>query len=461
MDLNKLYHKLPTVLQNLGISLFGLHWYNRRFGGIFQQEYEKCKAREYNTVDEWTHYQTIELRKLLLHCFDTVPYYSGLFKEKDITRDALNKFTLIDLPKIPFLEKDVFRNLGTTQLLSESLEYPFEYYSSSGSTGTPTKTMYSKKMHQKYFAMFETYINNWASIDYKVPRGVIGGRRIILDGDDKGPFYRYNFIEKQTYFSAYHISEDTAQNYLDGMLKNKVEYMTGYASANYFLARFIEKAGLKAPKLKAVLTSSEKLTDEMRDTFRRVYGCEAFDSYNGVECCNLISECEEGSLHIVPDVGIVEILNSDGSMTNPGKIGEVVSTGLLNYNQPLIRYRMGDLVKISENQECKCGRNMLIVDEIVGRIEDTITGPDGRQMVRFHGIFIGIIDIIESQVIQHEIDKFEIRLVLEKPLSSNELDLLRKRMKSQLGTIDLIINTVKEIPRNPNGKFKSVVSLVK
>jgi phenylacetate-CoA ligase len=461
MDLNKIYHLLPVPLQNIGITLFGLHWYNRRFGGIFKKEYNSCKEREFYTLAQWRDYQNNELQKILLHSFKTVPYYQKLLKEKRITENELHKFSIDDLTKIPLLEKDTFRQLGLTELVSTQLEANCEFYGSSGSTGKPTKTMYSKNMHQKYFAIFETYINNWAGIDYKVPRGVIGGRRIIQDGVSKGPFYRYNYIEKQTYFSAYHISANTVENYLKGMIDNKVEYMTGYASANYFLARFIEEAGLKAPQLKAVLTSSEKLTDEMRNTFRRVYGCEAFDSYNGVECCNLISECEKGTLHIVPDVGIVEVINPDGSATQPGEIGEIISTGLLNYNQPLIRYRMGDLVKISKNQHCECGRNMVVVDEIVGRMEDTVTGPDGRQMVRFHGIFIGIPNIIESQVIQHKINEFEIKLVVSDALNEEHFNLIRKKMDSQLGAIQLKINVVDEIPRNANGKFKSVVSFVK
>jgi phenylacetate-CoA ligase len=320
--------------------------------------------------------------------------------------------------------------------------------------------MYSKKMHQRYFALFERYINNWAGLDYKVPRGVIGGRRIIQEGESSGPYYRYNYIEKQTYFSAYHISESTVKNYLEGIIKNKVEYMTGYASANYFLAKFIENTGLKAPKLRAVLTSSEKLTDEMRDTFRRVYGCEAFDSYNGVECCNLISECEHKNLHIIPDVGIVEVINADGTSTLPGDIGEIISTGLLNFNQPLIRYRMGDLVRISKNQNCKCGRDMIVVDEIIGRIEDTVIGPDGRKMVRFHGVFIGIPQIIESQVIQHSILDYEIKLVVSEDLSEQQLNSVRQKLDSQLGHVNLEINIVEEISRSSNGKFKSVISHV-
>jgi phenylacetate-CoA ligase len=302
---------------------------------------------------------------------------------------------------------------------------------------------------------------NWAGINYKVPRGMIGGRKIIRKGRSKGPYYRYNIIEKQTYFSAYHISSSTANEYIKGMMRNKVEYMTGYASSNYFLARFIEENGLKAPQMKAVLTSSEMLTTEMRDTFKRVYGCKTYDSYNGVEATCLVSECEHGKLHISPDVGIIEILNEKGDPCVPGETGEVVTTGLLNFNQPLIRYRMGDLLRMSKDQSCPCNRQMPVVEEIVGRIEDTVIGADGREMVRFHGVFYDIPSIVEGQIVQHTLTDFEIKLVLSQPLSKESTRIIKERMSSQLGEVNIQIKIVDSIARNANGKFVAVISEVK
>jgi phenylacetate-CoA ligase len=315
-------------------------------------------------------------------------------------------------------------------------------------------------MHQTYYAIFEARVLYWAGLDYKVARGVIGGRRIIRDGDAKGPYYRYNIVEKQTYLSAYHLSPKTVENYVEGIKKHKVKYLTGYASANYFLARFIEEAGIEPPRIKAVLTSADKLTEEMRETFRRVYGCEAFDSYNGVEATCLISECEHHRLHIVPDVGILEVLNDRGEPCKPGETGEAVTTGLLNFDQPLIRYRMGDLIRLAEDQTCKCGRPMPVVDEIVGRVEDTVVGPDGREMVRFHGIFYNIPAIIEGQVIQHPHNDFELKVVVSRALTEEEYFLLIKRMLSQLGKVNVEVNVVDSIPRSANGKFKAVISMV-
>lgn len=458
--LEAIYHRLPFHLQNLAISAFGYYWYRRRFGGVFQQELGHTKQRSFYTKDEWQNWQEQSLRKLLIHSFQQVPYYRNLFTKMGLSEDKLAHFDIERLSVLPILDKVTFRNGCTSDFLSQTLEDNGTFLHTSGSTGTPLQIRYSLRMQQQYSAIYEANVRNWAGVDWKTPRGVIGGRRIVPDGITTGPFYRYNFMEKQVYFSAYHISAETAANYVEGMKRYGIEYLEGYASANYFLARFIEESGLQAPRLKAVLTSSEQLTPEMRATFKRVYDCEAFDSYNGVDLCNLISECEHHRLHIVPDAGIVEILNPEGKPCQAGETGEVISTGLLNFDQPLIRYRVGDYVTLSANQDCPCGRNMPVIEAINGRIEDTVIGPDGREMMRFHGITINIPCVIESQVIQHELTWFEIKLVVSRPPIEDELATIRKRMISQLGEIKLDIQIVPSIPRGPNGKFKAVISHV-
>jgi len=460
--ITNIYKFTPSWFQNIGISIYGYYWKKRRFGGIFEHELIEFKKRENYSLDQWTNYQTRELRKLLLHAYNTVPYYSQLFRSIGLTKEfIINSFEIQDLKKIPPLTKEILRKYGTTTLLSTMKEKGGVFLSSSGSTGTPTKIYFSKIMHQRYAAAAEARSRNWAGINRFNARGMIGGRRVVPDGISKGPFYRYNFIEKQVYFSAYHISAKTAIDYVDAIRKYKLDYMTGYAMSNYFLARFFDENNIEPPKLKAVITSSEKLTAEMRMLFKKVYGCKTFDGYSGVEGCGMITENEYGQLLISPDVGIMEILKEDGSDCLPGETGEVYSTGLLNFDQPLIRYRIGDMVKLSLDQTTKCGRNMGIVDEIVGRVEDTVIGSDGREMVRFHGIFINLSSVIEGQIIQHTVDQFEIKVVSTGEISDNDLNLIRYRMKSQLGEIKLEINCVDSIPRNQNGKFKAVMSYVK
>jgi len=419
------------------------------------------KERETYTKIQWQQYVNTELAKLLVHAYNNVPYYRHVFKTKGLTPDNLANFSEDDLAKIPFLEKDALRVYGKSTLLAKNLEKNGEFYASSGSTGTPTSILFSEAMHQKWSAAFECRIRNWAGLSISNARGMIGGRRIIKEADAPPPYYRYNYFEKQVYFSAYHIKPSGVKNYVNGIRKHHVEYMTGYAVSNYLLAKMILELGLKAPKLKAVITSSEKLTQEMRDTFKKVYGCKTFDSYSGVEACGLISECEFGRLHISLDVGIIEIIKHDGTHAKPGETGEAICTGLLNYDQPLIRYRIGDMLTLDANQNCNCGRKLPVVKEIIGRLEDVVIGPDGRAMVRFHGIFVDLPEVIEGQIIQHTKIDFEIKVCCNYALSAKSDELIRKRMHSQLGEINLTINQVNFIERGSNGKFKAVISHVK
>ena len=263
------------------------------------------------------------------------------------------------------------------------------------------------------------------------------------------------------YFSAYHISAKNASNYVRGINKYNLDYMTGYAMSNFFLARFINEAGLQVKPQKAIITSSEKLTQEMRETFAKVYNCKTFDSWSGVEACGLVSECEYGSLHISPDAGIIEILDDDLQTVPANTLGNVYCTGFLNYDQPLIRYAIGDSMSFS-SETCSCKRAMPVIKEILGRVEDVVIGNDGREMVRFHAVFNGLETVAQAQVIQHEIGKILIKVCPTfKHVSVGEKDIIKSRIESQLGDIELIIEEVENIPLTANGKFKAVISTVK
>jgi phenylacetate-CoA ligase len=198
----------------------------------------------------------------------------------------------------------------------------------------------------------------------------------------------------------------------------------------------------------------------MREVFQKVYGCKTYDGWSGVEACGLVSECEHGGLHISPDVGLIELLDKEGNAVKPGEQGEVVCTGFLNYDQPLIRYRIGDYMTLSA-RSCTCGRVMPLIEEITGRIEDVVIGKDGREMVRFHSLFTGMPNIIKGQVVQEDINNIRLNIVSEQPLSDEEKDILKKKVYSQLGEVNVQIFEQKEIFCGINGKFRAVISNVK
>jgi phenylacetate-CoA ligase len=212
-------------------------------------------------------------------------------------------------------------------------------------------------------------------------------------------------------------------------------------------------------KPQALVLSSEKLTAEMKHVIMEAFGARAYEEYGAVENCVMGSECEEGNLHISPDFGVVEIVDDEGKSVPPGREGRILCTGLVNHTQLLIRYEIGD-IGVWSDAICSCGRsNLPVIKELVGRLEDLVIGPGGRQLVRFHGIFIGLKDVLEGQVIQETIDTFRVKVVTTAAgLGESDRKLIHNRFIERLGRVNVLIEEVSELPRTERGKFRAVLS---
>jgi phenylacetate-CoA ligase len=84
----------------------------------------------------------------------------------------------------------------------------------------------------------------------------------------------------------------------------------------------------------------------------------------------------------------------------------VVCTGLINFDQPLIRYRIGDVMRLGKKCLYVWEKHAGDRRDHVGRVEDTVIGEDGREMVRFHGIFVDLPNLVEGQIIQNTLTSF-------------------------------------------------------
>ncbi|MBN2117183.1 MAG: phenylacetate--CoA ligase family protein [Anaerolineales bacterium] len=454
-----IYRNSPVWLQNVGISLYGLNWRRRRYGGKFRQYVEQFVQHESYSRTDWHHYQTRKLRELLTYAGKYVPYYENLFFKIGLTLPDLQNFEIHDLSKLPLLEKETIRQNPDLFVSRKPMGHLNTHYTS-GTTGTPLAIKWSTETERLNAAAYEARVRRWAGVNHYMSRAMIGGRLVVPGGNAQPPFWRYNVVERQLYMSAFHISPANAPDYVNALNRFQPDYLVGYASSHFFLARMIDELKLSVYQPKAVLTSSEKLTSEMRALLEKVYRCPVFDAYNGVEGSCLVSECGCHQLHISPDVGIVELLDKDGGQVVPGQMGEIVTTGFLNFEQPLIRYRMGDAASFSSSV-CSCNREMPLINELIGRLEDVVIGPDGRELVRFHGIFIGLPHVSEGQIVQHGFTKFDVNLVVDAGFSEKERQIIRRRFEERLGPVELKFVFVDQIERTERGKFRAVISKVR
>jgi len=282
------------------------------------------------------------------------------------------------------------------------------------------------------------------------------GDMIVPAAQREPPYWRSNRAENMLMLSSYHLSEAAAPAYLDALARFDPAVIQAYPSSIGFLATWMQSAGLRysGRSLRGIVTSSETLPDARRQQIESAFGCTVFDWYGQFERVAAIGTCEEGRRHLLSDYSYVEMLPAGDGLF------EIVGTGFNNAAMPLIRYRCGDLVRPAPSEErCSCGRLFPLIEEVVGRADDSITLPDGRSIGRLDHLFKGVEGILEAQIRQDRTDVIAMLVVPSATFSDDTRKTLQNNVRHRLGDkIALEIRLVDSIPRTANGKFRGVVS---
>ncbi len=105
-------------------------------------------------------------------------------------------------------------------------------------------------------------------------------------------------------------------------------------------------------------------------------GAKLVDHHGMTEVGPASYECPEraGVLHIIESAYFPEVIDPQkGEAVEPGVTGELVLTNLGRTGSPLLRYRTGDLVKLSAGARCVCGTwDMALEGGILGRCDDMV-----------------------------------------------------------------------------------------
>ena len=129
---------------------------------------------------------------------------------------------------------------------------------------------------------------------------------------------------------------------------------------------------------------------------------------------------------------------------------------------PLINYKVGDLIEITDN-ECPCGRTLKIIKRIIGRDTDVITTKSGKKIVvhLFTGLFQYASGIKYFQIIQNKIDEIEIFIVKKDNFKKEELDYIINKINDSSGNeLKINISFTKKIPREESGKRRILKSSI-
>jgi len=450
--LASVYARLPTGAQHAAVTAYGAWWRWLRFGPGYKAEVRRYESREQWTAERWRDWQDIRVAEVLTAAVARVPQYSDAWDGEQ--RKAAGRG---ELDGVPILEKHTLADHPDRLLDPQARPRRPLVFSTSGSSGTPVSTHWTVPELRSSLAVREVRSARWAGVSFTLPRVTFSGRMIEPRSDGRSTPHRYNAAEHQVYLSAFHLTPETAPDYLSAIARHGSQWGTGYASSFRQLARYTVDGGLDAPKLTAVVTTSEKTSNETRELVQAAFGCRTFEEYSSVENSALATECVAGSLHVSPDVGVIEIVRADGTACDPGEVGDVVTTTLMRRFQPLIRYRLGDRAAWAEDDGCACGREMPVLSEVVGRLEDELVGADGRRLTRIDQVFRELPGVHEGQIVQHRPGDFTVRVMADERFDGDAAATLAQRIRDRLGDVIVRVTTDEALERTPSGKVKFVV----
>ncbi len=458
MNIMDIYNHLPIPLQNLAVSIEGYKIQRQRYGGTFKSYVEELQESQWYAKEKLEEIQLERLKIMIKHAYSNVPYYRELFDRINLTPQGIN--TLDDLKKIPILEKQTLKEHMKDLIAKSISKRDLISYTTGGTTGTPLTIYTTKNAIQYNFAFGEARCKFWAGVKSGDRLATFLGRPVVPIDQKKPPFWRYNWAYNQLLFSAFHMNEDNLKYYLEELNKFQPKVIQGYVSTIHVLAKYILDHKREVVPPKAILTSSETLFDWQRINIESAFGCKVYNGYSSAELVAFISECEMGGLHISPEYGVVEFEKIDEA----GEKYEIIATTLFNFAMPLIRYRIGDIVSLFEDEiSCSCRRVLPLVKFIEGRVDSMLVTPEGYYIspASLSLVFQSARNIKEAQIVQIRRDRIIIRIVKDEDFSENDLEYIKKQLELRIGKNVLIeIEFVEEIKRTLAGKFRFIISEV-
>lgn len=451
--MDKIYSLCPIPVQQVIVGIYGNWWFQRRFSDHFHRLVREYKERESWSGEQFRNYQQMQFTRIVRAAWQS-RYYREVFHKYRLAQEM---DSLEMLPFFPLLAKDTLRTRPRDLITRDPLPAGTMIQKTSGTTGTPTHIYYTREFHATELAVPEARNLNWAGVDYRNRRVMFGVRKVCNYSQNHPPFWRFSPKENMAYTSIYHLSPKFIPAYLEFLRSYRPSVIMGYPSALATLARYaVDHHDYPAPA-KAIFTMSETLGERARAVIENAWKARIYDRYGAVEGCAFASQCEYGHYHVSPEVGIIEILDHDGKACPPGVMGEVVCTGLQNDLQPLIRYRIGDVARWSEDQDCPCKRKMPVIEGIEGRVEDICRTRDGREMLRFDTVFKGVDTIRQAQVVQKSLDQFIVYVVPGDGYSALDAERICHNMKDHVGDAAINVEVMESIPRSASGKFRAVI----
>lgn len=326
--------------------------------------------------------QTRRLRRTIAGAAAQVPYYRRTFAEHGLEPgDIADAFAL---DRLPLLSRETFQDYAGLFVAENRSLRLCELNMTSGTTGRPLEIIKSLQSAFSLYVRMQTR-SGQLGVPADAFRWLGGSYVYISDCENRPQFRRFTSrmpIWKLSRFEKFDIrreSDAASRAMIQEIAKLAPVILIGRPLALSALSNLIERVASNRSCIRprVILTGAEHLLDQVRDRLQETFGCPVFDSYGLTEVGLVGCECRARSgLHFEDDEVIVEIVR-DGKRVSPGEDGEIVVTDLSNPVMPFIRYRSGDIGRVTY-EECSCGLPYPRLTLIEGRILDLFVDAEGK-----------------------------------------------------------------------------------
>ena len=400
--------------------------------------------------------QVTRLKKLIHHAYKNSQFYHELFRRHNIHPSEIR--CLNDLQKVPIISKDSIKSVGLDKVATKARYTIIK--KTSGSTGIPLMLRFKEKDEIFQGVMWwRWYKLNGLNTRKKLVRIV---HPVDFYNAKNNNIFELSVLEDPKYIAGQ-------------ILKIKPNYVEGYPTDIYMIAKVLDREGVKL-KVDKIFTHSELLTPDQRKILTDVFGTDPIDMYGSQESGCIAAQyykCLDNGIYayfVNIDGVIVEVIDKNNEWVSKGERGEIVVTNLFSFGMPFIRYKLGDVVipnyeMPSQNDDTgsTCSIVLPSIKVIEGKVYDYLITKSGR-MVSPHvpkQILGRISEIFMFRIIQDRIDHLTIEVVpfnREKLLEKQDF-IVEKIKKAFNYEVEVDIEISDSIDRTGN-KYKTVISLI-
>ncbi len=452
--LERIYDKSPIFLQNLMVTISGYQRNRTRYRRVYYEYKSFLSNFDRLSLKEKLDYQEKELVKFVKYAYENSKFYNDLYKNIDM--DEIQGIK--SLKKLPVVEKEMLRK-SINEVFAIPSKGAVEGHTG-GTTGKSLVVLMTPEDMMKRMAVLDHFKSRVGFEHLKMKRATFNGKHIIPPQQKKKVFWRYNAACKQMIYSSFHIIEENMGSYVNSLNNFKPQAIDGFFMSICDIANYIERHDIKLEYQPiAIFPTSETLTKSGRELLEKVFKCNVDDQYASSEGAPFVTECKKQFLHIELATGVFEKLTEEND--------EILVTSFTTHGTPLIRYRIGDSMKIdADSDKCSCGNEAPIVQEIQGRKLDFLYTSKGAKINggNVANLFKNMPNaLVRAQTIQDQMDEVRILLEVDKRLYKKEYDeLLKDQFEHKFGyETKIIIEHVDEIPREKSGKFRMIKNNVK